>query len=181
MKGEIFSIFERFVAQNFGQATYEQALEDAAPKLSTPNPFVGPEVYPDSDLFALVESVLAIIKAPLNHALCLFGNFAFRYLAESIPSLMSRYDSLIPLLRDLDGIIHVEVRKLCEATRPPRFTLQEVSGEEVLLTYQSERKLYDLAEGLVRGAAAYFKQEVEVSRELHSDGRCTFRICLHGK
>lgn len=174
MKGEIFSIFEKFIEKNFGQGVYEDALSRAAPEFSTKEPFVGPEVYPDSDFMALFGRTLEIVQVPVHKALWLFGRFAFRRLAASIPHLMPRYSSSVELLRELDGIIHVEVRKLSRGTAPPRFTFQEQQDGRIALVYDSPRRLYDLAEGLLVGLADYFGEEVSVEREVHEDGKCTF-------
>jgi hypothetical protein len=38
------------------------------------------------------------------------------------------------------------------------------------LEYQSPRCLGDAAEGLIRGCAAYFKEELQIDREAANDG-----------
>lgn len=179
MKGEIFSIFEKFIAKNFGQATYEEALDLTASRLSTTKPFVGPEVYPDKDFMLLLESALSIIQLPLQKAVYLFGRFAFEPLAMTVPHLMKRYTCSVDLLRELDGLIHVEVKKVCSGTKPPRFELLELTDGRLELIYSSERRLYDLAEGLLAGMAEHFGEKMDVEREVHSDGRCSFWLNFH--
>lgn len=176
MKGDIFAIFEKFVEKNFGQTVYEDALEAASPDFETKGPFVTPEVYPDSDFMLLLRRTLEIVKVPLHQAMILFGRFAFSRLASTVPHLMKNYTNSIQLLRDLDGIIHVEVRKLRRGTNPPRFTFLLLPDGRVELVYESERHLYDLAEGLILGCADHFQENVSIERQVHEDGRCTFRL-----
>ncbi|MBX7144771.1 MAG: heme NO-binding domain-containing protein [Oligoflexia bacterium] len=176
MKGDIFSIYEKFVAKNFGQSVYEDALTKAEPHFETRGPFVSPEVYPDGDFITLLDKTLEIVKVPVEQAMILFGRFAFARLAATIPHLMGRYHNSVELLRELDSIIHVEVRKLRQGTNPPKFTFVLGESGAVELVYESERRLYALAQGLILGCADYFAEKVEVERHIHEDGRCTFRL-----
>ena len=64
----------------------------------------------------------------------------------------------------------MEVRKLYPDADLPDFTFESVGPDQLTLTYQSKRGLADLAEGLLRGCFAYFKESVEIIREDISGG-----------
>ena len=59
-------------------------------------------------------------------------------------------------LKTVDGVIHVEVRKLYDDTYLPVFQYQEPAEDQLIITYYSKRKLYPFMEGLIEGVSLHF-------------------------
>ncbi len=178
MKGEIFNIFEQFITDNFSADTFDSIHDDAKSKLVTQEPFVGPGTYPDADFFALVVSAVAILKLQLGSAVKAFGKYCFPRLASKVQEHIANVRRPAELLTILDGLIHVEVRKLYAGARPPRFTVLASQGDYIKVRYQSSRKLYDFVEGIIEGAANFYGFEASIVRQLidADSGTCDFEI-----
>jgi hypothetical protein len=69
---------------------------------------------------------------------------------------------LFSFLNSIDQYIHPEVLKLYPDAELPRFDAEIKSDNEMILNYMSSRKMSDLAIGLIKGAAKYFKEDVDV-------------------
>ena len=67
--------------------------------------------------------------------------------------------------RDLNSMIHVEVRKLYPDAELPHFEVLERSASRMVLLYQSARHFADLAEGLIQGCAEHFREPLAIRRE----------------
>ena len=63
----------------------------------------------------------------------------------------------------------MEVKKLDPNSRPPVLEPNQVSSDELQLTYRSERGLSPLAEGLILGAGDLFNTPLTVDVIRHSD------------
>jgi len=61
-------------------------------------------------------------------------------------------------LKSIDSHIHVEVRKLYPEATLPKFNTH-VDGSVMTMKYMSERKMADLAEGLIEKSMQYYKEE----------------------
>lgn len=154
MKGIIFNLLEDFIVDGWGEERFEQVMTGCP--LHTKGPFVGPGTYPDSDLFAIVERTTAELGIATPAALRAFGRYAMPRLAARFEAFVRDHDHPKSFLCTVDGIIHVEVRKLFENAEPPRIRFEDTGPRELVLHYQSKRKLCALFEGLLDGTADYF-------------------------
>ena len=179
MKGEIFNLLEVFIVENWGQETFEEIFEEVHAKLATKEPFVGPGTYPDSDLFAIAGSAAAKLNISLPEALRAFGKFCFPKLALKVPQFVSPFHHPKDFLLTLHNVIHVEVKKLYKDAEPPNFFYRDPAPSQLVMIYDSRRKLYDFVEGLLDGVSDYFKVPIQVRRTpVMQDGKemCEFLL-----
>ena len=94
-----------------------------------------------------------------------FGEYAFEPLLKSYPDSIAKGSTLKEFLKNVHGIIHVEVKKLYQDASPPEFEYEEPEEDELVMIYRSERNLPWAAEGLILGAAKHFGQDGEVGFE----------------
>jgi Haem-NO-binding len=165
MKGVVFNLLEAFIAEGFGQEKYEEIL--GLCPLATKEPFVGPGTYPDTDLFTIAGKAAEVLGVPLPDALRAFGKFCFPRLAAKVPTLVATHTSAESLLRSVEGVIHVEVRKLMPNAVTPSFAYAEATSGELVIEYRSARKLCWFMEGLLDGLALHFGERLE-----HRQIRC---------
>lgn len=182
MKGVVFNLLESFVSEGWGQDKYEEIL--ALCPLSTKEPFVGPGTYPDADLFTIAGKAAEILGVPLPAALRAFGQYCFPRLAAKVPALIAVHTTAESLLKSVEGVVHVEVRKLMPNAVTPSFKYREVAPGQLVVEYRSARKLCFLMEGLLDGLALHFGERIEQrqARCMH-DGHdcCEFELSFLGK
>lgn len=177
MKGIIFNIVESFVTENYGEEVYEDIV--AGCELITKEPFVGPGTYPDEDLIAILVEASKQLNVPIPDILKSLGRYAFAKLAGRHPNFLEGYTHPKPFLMTVDGIIHVEVKKLYQGVYLPTFQYQEPAEDQLIITYFSERKLYPFMEGLIDGVGDYFNKPITQSHRIYEkDGNeyCDFHL-----
>lgn len=164
MKGIIFNFLENLIIDKFGDEIMEEIYEEAEFSVDAP-PFVGPETYPDSDLVAIVALLSEKSNFPIDDLIHEFGKYMFPILAGKYPVFLQDIDSPLELLKNVNDIIHVEVRKLFKEANPPIITIKDINQNKATLHYSSERKLCRLLEGLLDGVAAYFGKKITYSHK----------------
>ncbi len=177
MKGVIFNIAENFITDNFGEDILDEII--ASCNLITKEPFVGPGTYPDEDLIEIVTKSSEKLHIPVPELLKKFGEYSFSKLAGRHPNFLIGFTHPKAFLKTVDGIIHVEVRKLYQGVQLPVFQYEDPSENELIITYFSERKLYSFMEGLINGVGTYFKYTItQTNRIYQKDGNefCDFHL-----
>jgi hypothetical protein len=178
MNGIVFNIFEKFIAENFGDETWDLILDESGEEEDV---FVGPKTYPDSTFLNLVQTAVKLKELKLEDTIRMFGKFSYYRLKAKLPDVIINYSSPEEILFALDGIIHVEVRKLLEDANPPAFKVKR-EGKDIIMEYQSDRKLCFFVEGLLEGLAYSFQKKVKYKQtECTHKGhdRCIFNIQFH--
>ena len=64
-----------------------------------------------------------------------------------------------------EDIIHAEVRKLYPDAELPSFIVEYHDADRLVLLYQSPRHFEDLAEGLMHGCVAHFKEPIRIIQD----------------
>lgn len=158
MKGIIFNVAEKAVTELLGAEAWEDLLEDAGVN----GDYTALGTYPDEELIALVVAAAEKTGHDAAEVQRLVGRRALPHLAASVDEFVDRDVHVFEFLSSIHTIIHVEVKKLDPNSRPPVLEPNQVSDEELQLTYRSERGLSPLAEGLILGAGDLFSTPVTV-------------------
>jgi hypothetical protein len=177
MKGIIFNIAEQYITDKYGADKYEAILENCS--LATREPFVGPGTYPDEDLVEILVKSSASLNITVADLLKDLGFYSFAKLAGRHPGFLEGFTHPKDFLKTVDGIIHVEVRKLYQGSKLPVFQYAEPSENELIITYYSERKLYPFMEGLILGVERHFKVPIQLEHSIYQkDGSefCDFHL-----
>ncbi len=159
MKGIVFNILEALIVEKFGDETMEEIYANVQFSGDV-LPFIVPETYPDSDLYAMVGFLSKKTSIPVDDLIFEFGKFMFPVFYNKYPIFFENIDSPIEFLKSVNDIIHVEVKKIFEEATPPLVTVKQIKENQIVLNYQSERKLCRLLEGLLEGLASHFKKEI---------------------
>jgi hypothetical protein len=96
----------------------------------------------------------------------LFGRFVLRY-----PHFFTGVPTVFAFLQNIEGYIHVEVRKLYPDADLPSFTYETPDARHLTLIYRSTRPFAALAEGLILGCIAHFGEPITLHCEDLSDGQ----------
>ncbi len=178
MKGIIFNLLEEVITQESGEGAWEALLE--ATRLNGVYTSLGS--YPDSELMLLAQAASSRLKQPPDVMLRFFGAKAIPLLAAKYPVFFDGHSCTRSFLLTLNDIIHPEVRKLYPGADVIDFAYDTSSEHALVMIYSSERKLCDLAEGLIHGAAGHYGEEATITQTEcmnRGDSRCVFRISFH--
>jgi hypothetical protein len=159
MKGIVFTEFLVLVEDEFGLEVVQQIIDEC--ELDTEGVYTSVGTYSHKDMFKMVGKLSEIKGIPVPALLTVFGEYFFTTLKDKYPVFVEK-PNLFNFLNSIDEYIHPEVLKLYPDAELPRFDTEIKSDNEMILNYMSSRKMSDLAIGLIKGAAKYFKEDVDV-------------------
>lgn len=163
MRGIVFTELIELVEAKFGEEVADRL--QSLPGLSDSGGYSAVVAYPHGELLALVAELSRITGIPEPALSQAFGEHFFGRLATRFPFAVSGHTDLFAFLSTIDGIIHQEVLKLHPGASLPSVPVQWCDGATLVLDYRSPRPFADVAEGLLRGAARWFGEECEITRE----------------
>lgn len=162
MHGLIHLELQKFVEERFGAKAWAELVRGAglASEIYTPL-----RSYPDEQILALVGQAVTMTGFTATSLLEEFGE-------ALVPTYLSIYGNLIkPEWRTLEVIEHTEetihrvVRMKHPGAQPPRLSAERTKPNEVVLTYDSPRRLCAVARGIVKGVAKQFKELVTIDEK----------------
>lgn len=177
MQGVVFNALADFVEETAGMEVWNEAIDSS--NLLSEGAFTAGEVYPDEDIVTLAIFVANKLELELPDALRAFGKYLFGFLMDRGPVEVRDYPDAQTLLKELDGVIHSEVRRLNPAAYTPFFEYTPATESTGDLVYRSKRKMCAVAEGLIYGAAEYYQQNLEMEHYecVHTGGKdCHWRL-----
>ena len=175
MKGIVFNLLEEAVSQEFGEATWDQLLDDAG----LDGAYTSLGSYDDAEVVRLVEVASKALNIPAQDVLRWFGRRAMPLLHARYPSFFASHVSTRKFLLTLNSLIHPEVRKLYPGAAPPVFDFDTSHSDTLVIGYNSARRLCALAEGFMHGAAEHYREQASISQTacMHDGaGKCVFHV-----
>ena len=164
MKGIIFNLLEEVVSTQLGEDAWDAILESTGVE----GAYTSLGNYPDEEFAKLIGAVSERTGKSCREALKWFGHRSMPYLAQHYPDFFSQHSGLRSFLLSLNDVIHAEVRKLYHGADVPIFEFETPAGaaahDTLVIHYRSKRKLCQLAEGFIAGAADHFKEHVLVTQ-----------------
>ncbi len=172
MHGLIFTSLRDYTVELVGA---EQAAELWADRVFEPT-----EAYDDEWFVAQLERLASTTSESRATVERGFGAYAAREtFADLYPGYYDESADVFEFLLGIEEKIHGLVRTTVPGARPPHLNVQPLGDTAVIVSYTSERKLCNLLEGLVRGAAARLRQTVDVEQIqcMHrGDPGCVFTV-----
>ncbi|HNL80633.1 MAG TPA: heme NO-binding domain-containing protein [Agitococcus sp.] len=178
MKGIVFNLLEDVVTAHHDADTWDALLDKAG--LSGAYTSLGS--YPDKEIERLVLATAEMLQISLDEVLCWFGQQAIPLLTQRYPVFFANHQSTRSFLLTLNNIIHPEVKKMYKGAEVPTFDFNDNDEHLLVMGYYSARQLCPLAEGLTRGAAAYFKENIQFSHTAcmrEGDLKCVFHVSFN--
>ncbi len=172
MHGLIFAGLRDYTAVQLGEERAGDVWSDRVFELTG--------AYDDEWFSAQLERLALATGEPLNEVQRGFGVFAAREtFLRLFPEYYEASDDTFAFLLGIEEKIHQLVRATIAGANPPRLHVQQLSELGVLVSYTSERKLCRLLEGLVRGTADYYGDDVvveEIQCMYRGDTGCVFTV-----
>lgn len=177
MRGIVFTEFLDLVEEKFSPDMADTIIE--ASDLPSKGAYTSLGTYDHSEMLQLVTHLSQKTNIPVPALLRTFGEHLFTRFSEGYPVFFEGISHAFEFLKNLDGYIHVEVRKLYPDAELPKFDYETPSENTLVMIYSSSRPFGDLAEGLLSGCIKHFAKPIEIKREnLESNGKTKIRFTL---
>lgn len=163
MKGVVFTEFLEMVEEAFSPDMADNIIE--ASTLSSGGVYTTLGTYDHEELLQLVTHLSQETSATIPELVRSFGEHLFTRFFLSYPIFFEDVDSSFDFLLGLEDYIHVEVKKLYNDAELPSFEYDTSQPGRFVMVYRSSRPFGDLAEGLIRGCIAHFKEQTTLERE----------------
>lgn len=159
MHGTIFAELKKYVDTKFGADTWKKLLDDAGlgPKIYLPV-----QAYPDDDVAKIVGAASQATGLTPGAILQEFGQFIAPDLVAMYRNLMKPEWTTLEVIENAESTAHRIVRRDYVAAAPPYLHAVRTAPEQVTVTYNSARKLCDVAKGIVRGLAGHYRETVSI-------------------
>jgi len=166
MKGVVFTEFLELVEKEFGLEVVQRIIDEC--DLATGGVYTSVGTYSHKEMFKMVGKLSEIKDIPIPALLNIYGEYFFTTLSRDYPKFMEQ-PNLFSFLESIETYIHPEVLKLYPEAELPSFDSDIKSEKEMTLDYSSSRKMSDLAVGLIKGAANYYNEEVDIVKISEDD------------
>lgn len=174
MKGMVFTEFFTMVEDVFGEDMVDHLIDATQPQSLGAYTAVG--AYDYAELEAMVVELSLQTNTDVSILLQSFGKHLGAQFASKYSAFFLNAGDTFSFLREIDRHIHVEVKKLYPDAELPEFDFENISNNQMILNYRSNRPLADLAHGLIVQTALYFDEKVEVQLEKSKEG--DINICM---
>lgn len=178
MKGVIFCLLEKMVVARGGAPAWEELVRRTRLKTADGN-FIRPAIYPDEDLYALMDTASALTGKPVGDLYRAFGRATFFDHASAYPASMPAGIWAKPFLMSVDRMMRVEIQKLQPGAHLPYFDYEDPAPDRLVMLYNSPRGLCDFVAGLIEGVSEHFGEEImQAHTQCRRDGhpRCRFEL-----
>jgi len=126
----------------------------------------------------LVKNLSLETNIPVPDLLKVYGEHVFHVFIKAHHKMIPHCTNAFSLLSIIENTIHVNVLKLYPDAELPSFEIESSDDKVLVMIYKSKRKLSDFAEGLIKGALNYFKEEAEIKKELLVDDGSVAKITI---
>ena len=163
MKGIVFTEFIEMVEKEFGYEMVDKIIEESY--LPSEGIYTAIGTYDHAEIVELLTNLSAVTKIESANLLKSFGRYLFNTFLEKYPAFFDQCKHGFEFLESIDRHIHVEVRKLYPDATLPKFN-SDINGNRMKLQYLSERKMSDLAEGLIEKTMEYYGHSYRLEKEM---------------
>lgn len=169
MKGIIFTEFIELVEEKFGYVMVDDIIQSS--NLPSGGAYTAVGTYSHSEIVKLVSVLSQRTGISIDDLLKIYGKHLLSVFLRSYPQFFENVGSAFSFLQKIDNYIHLEVQKLYPDAELPKFLIQNLNENELEMTYQSERKMSALAEGLIEATLDHYQQASSVEKIiLEEDG-----------
>ena len=175
MKGIVFNVVETIIEKEYGPEMWDLLLTSA--KLDGAYTSLGN--YPDAELYSIVDAAARQLGLTAADTLKWIGKRSMPYFSKIAPYIFKNYSHSEDFIKDVNNIIHPEIKKLSPGAVCPHFHIMNSSKKSLSLVYTSPRKLCALAEGFMESAAELYQNNISIRQpECVHDGaeRCVFLV-----
>lgn len=162
MRGIIFTEYLEFLEKKFDYDLVDQVLSKA--QLPSGGIYTSVGAYDFSEMVELLTKTCEITEAQPGEILQDYGKHVLAVFYKGYPSFFDEAENAFDFLMTIDDKIHPQVLKLYPDAELPKFDA-EVSGNTMIMVYNSSRSMGDFALGLIEGCLEHFGEVASVKKE----------------
>jgi predicted hydrocarbon binding protein len=139
--------------------------------------------YPDEEAAALLSALSAMLQEPVAAVLESLGEFIAPDLIRMAQFWIKPEWKTVDLIANTESTIHELLRKEGSRVDPPRLQCRVTGPREVVVIYDSPRRMCALAKGIIVGVAAHYEEQVAVRQPvcmLEGAPRCELVVTVLG-
>ena len=178
MKGIVFTVFLDMVEDKFGEDVVEDIIDNA--ELESGGAYTSVGSYPAEEMRQLVHQLSIKSELPMGSLLESFGHVLFKGLNQAYPHFFTETD-LFKFLSSIHTYIHVEVKKLYSDAELPSLIVLNHTDQQLVLLYESPRRMGDLARGLLNASIEHYKEDIDMKEEQLDEDGVQVRFTLNKK
>jgi hypothetical protein len=162
LKGVVFTEFMEMVEARMGLDMLDRIITEA--ELPNDGAYTAVGTYDHAELVRLVTALSNATDLTTSQLVFMFGEQLFHRFSVGYPALFGDAPTAFDFLSRIDGVIHVEVRKLYPDAELPKLECVRPSANALIIMYSSPRGFGDLAEGLIAGCIKHFGEPISYTR-----------------
>ena len=172
MKGVIVRCLYGLIKSDFGKDKLKEIMQ-----LSGENPYTVVNATSDIDdhrVFQLFENTCKILNLSKQEVCDAFGNYFVNTFAPKMYSVFyGRFKSAKEFITGMDEVHDIVTRNIINS-HPPRFTIENVDENTIIVNYKSDRDMIDFYVGLVKGVGNYFNTTIGIKKLSQEKVELTF-------
>ena len=162
MKEIIVKCLSELVKSDFGEDQWKEIMQQ-----SGENPYIVINAISDIDdqrVLKLFENTCNVLNLSKQQVCDAFGNYFVNTFATKIYAVFyGKFKNAKEFIMGMDDVHDIVTRSLINA-RPPRFTIEEVDENTIIVNYRSTRNMIDFYIGLVKGVGNYFNTPIGIKK-----------------
>jgi hypothetical protein len=176
MKGIVFAEFIEMVETKFGFETADAIITKS--NLDSGGSYTSVGTYPHEEMVQLVVQLSKETQTEIPALLEAFGLYLFERFSKLYGVFFENKNNAFDFLMGIEDYIHVEVKKLYPDAQLPTIEAKITNKNTMELLYRSERKMADLACGLIKGCALHFGEKISIRKENQAEDGSAVRFEL---
>ena len=159
MKGTIVGAWISTAKKLWGEELTTTAMAKVG--IAVDKMFLPTEEIPDNIPKSLIQEIARSIGKSEGDTWKAIGQDNVDTFSKLYPAFF-RNENLYAFLAAMYDI-HVEVVKRLPGAKPPELLMKIISENEAVFTYRSKRAMFDYFQGMLSGAATYYKENIDIT------------------
>ena len=179
MHGLIANQLYFYAVHRLGRDAWVKAVNKVGGKLSAESAPQIDRTYPDEEITGVVVALAEISDSQVAAVLGDFGAFLAPALLRVYQPLIRQEWGTLDVVEHVEEHIHTVVRLKDPTAGPPYLSARRISTDRAEVIYSSQRRLCELAVGIVKGIAEHFQENISVSQSrcmLRGDPSCLIQV-----
>lgn len=172
MKGTVVSTWIKTCRKLYNEQHIDEAMELVNWKRD--RVFSPIETVDDGQIFKVIRAIAEKEKLNEKELWKIIGLENIKTFYNDFPSFF-KTQNLFSFLRALFDV-HIIMTKKFKGAKPPLVQIKAISDYEAILTYESERAMFDYFYGLFEGAMQYFSEKPKVEELTRTKNSLTLKI-----
>lgn len=157
MKGTVVGTWVNTCKKLYGEEITKSALEDC--NIGRGKIFLPMEDVKDDVVYKLIETISSKTNKDKKQVWESIGEDNINAFYHSFPAFFE-HENLFSFLKSMFDV-HIVMTKKFPGAKPPLITIKPISKREAVFEYTSKRGMFDYLQGLLKGSAKFFKEDIK--------------------